>query len=144
MMHYIARGICIKDNEILLAYHKEQSYYFLPGGHIEPGESGRLTVLREFKEETNENISVTEFVTTLEHVWQSKNEIQHEINLIFLVALNKEGADIESCVEHLMFQWVPIKHLNDIHFLPTELKPYLANLLTNQPIPQFISTIHKA
>lgn len=142
MMHYIARGICIKNNAILLAYHKDKSYYFLPGGHIEPGESGHQTVLREFKEETNEDVSVISFVTTLEHVWESKNEIQHEINLIFLVALNKQ--DVGSCVEHLTFKWVPITQFNETHFLPAELKPYLNNLLINEPIPQFISTIHKA
>ena len=43
----IARGVCVKDGKVLLCFPKDRSYAYLPGGHIEFGETGRVALVRE-------------------------------------------------------------------------------------------------
>jgi ADP-ribose pyrophosphatase YjhB (NUDIX family)/RimJ/RimL family protein N-acetyltransferase len=56
------QGAIVRDNQILLIRHREhesgRSYWILPGGGIEPGETGEDCVRREIKEETNLDVRV--------------------------------------------------------------------------------------
>ena len=119
-IHNIVRGICIKNEKILLAYFKKGGYYFLPGGHIENGESMLHSLKREFREEMNMHIKPIELLKIFEHTWTNKNKRHHEINFIFSIELSKEYA-IRSQVAHLEFQWVPLKKIKKINFLPKEV-----------------------
>ena len=42
----IARGVCVKDGKLLLCRAKGGKSTYLPGGHIEFGESGRIALVR--------------------------------------------------------------------------------------------------
>ena len=48
----IARGVCIVDGRLLLCKAKGGSTTYLPGGHIEFGETGRQALVREMQEGT--------------------------------------------------------------------------------------------
>lgn len=56
------QGAIIRDSRILLIRHREhesgRSYWILPGGGIEPGESEEDCVRREMKEETSLDVRV--------------------------------------------------------------------------------------
>ena len=56
------QGAIVRDNQILLIMHREnesgRSYWILPGGGIEPGETDEDCVRREIREETNLDIRV--------------------------------------------------------------------------------------
>ena len=54
----IARGVALSDGRILLCKAKGGSTTYLPGGHIELGETGREALVREMKEETGLDVSV--------------------------------------------------------------------------------------
>jgi hypothetical protein len=45
--HHLARGILIKDDKVLLAQARGNANTFLPGGHIEFGESAKDALKRE-------------------------------------------------------------------------------------------------
>ncbi|MED1478413.1 NUDIX domain-containing protein, partial [Bacillus pseudomycoides] len=49
--HHLVRGIFIKDSKVLLAQAKGYTNTFLPGGHIEFGESSKDALIREIEEE---------------------------------------------------------------------------------------------
>lgn len=119
-IHNIARGVCIQDGSVLLAYFKEDKHYFLPGGHIEIGESALETLRREFMEELKLKVEPTKFIAVLEHLWTNKHSTQHEINFIFSVEA-PSAQNIQSQRPHLEFRWVPLKELNNINFLPKEM-----------------------
>lgn len=139
MTHLLARGICIRDGKLLLAYHKEKRYYFLPGGHIEAGESGKTTLEREAQEEAGLSIKETEFALTFEHAWQGDTEMENEITLIYTFTTDEE--DLRSHEPHLEFSWEAIGDLAAINFLPIALREPLAAFGSGIPLPPFISTL---
>ncbi len=60
------QGAIIRDHDILLIRHREHesgiSYWLLPGGGIEPGETEEDCVIREMKEETNLEIRIVSLI----------------------------------------------------------------------------------
>jgi len=139
----IARGVCIKDEFILLAYHKEDKYHFLPGGHVEFGESLSAALKREFFEELGITIDCHGLVTIFEHGWDKKGVLQHEINFYFSIELTDFSNIIESQVDHLSFEWLPIAKLTEIKFLPSEVLETITNFNKGESSPCFISTLEK-
>lgn len=138
-IHNIARGVCIKNGNILLAYDREGKYYFLPGGHIEPGESMLETIKREFMEEANVLVEPIRFISIFEHAWVNQNKIQHEINFIFLVAASSMH-DIRSEEDHLEFRWIPATEIRNIRFLPTEMLQTVEDVIMNRKGMRFNTT----
>ena len=138
---HIARGICLRGDEILLAYHKELDYYFLPGGHIEENESARSALMREFIEETGIPISVKNLFIVFEHKW-GEEKIQHEINFIFFVNMKKK-AHIASLDKHLSFHWVTLAQFSKTNFLPKKLKAKIMKCQDGSSQQMFISSFSK-
>ncbi len=68
-IHVLSRAVIIHDDKILLCktLDLEISFYFLPGGHIEHGESAENSLLRELKEETSADCKIKRFLGCLEY-----------------------------------------------------------------------------
>ena len=81
-----ACGLLIKEKKILLIKHeglgKLNALWAPPGGAVEFGETIRQTIKREFKEETNLNISVEQQIALCEHI----EFPLHAIELFYRVA----------------------------------------------------------
>ena len=86
-IHLIARGLLVQGENIILCHVKEKNWYFLPGGHIENGESAKQGLLRELKEEIGENdYSISSFIGICENIFSlDENTSQQEVNIIFQV-----------------------------------------------------------
>ena len=91
-------GILEEDNKVLLIEHTKnnRSYWLLPGGGVDWGESIEEAVEREFLEETNLKVKIEEFLFISETLAPDKSK--HVINLYFRVrresgemALGDEG-----------------------------------------------------
>ncbi|MGM0507562.1 MAG: NUDIX domain-containing protein [Fusobacteriota bacterium] len=78
-------GILRKNNKILFIEHqkKEKSYLLLPGGGVDFKETFQESLKREFKEETNLNISVKDMKFISEAIDPSGR--RHIINIFFEV-----------------------------------------------------------
>ena len=87
----IARGVCVKDGKVLLCYPKDRSYSYLPGGHIEFGETGREALVREMKEETGLDATAGDLLGVVESQFVQKGEKHCEINLIYEMGIREEG-----------------------------------------------------
>ncbi len=81
----IARGVVERDGRILLCRNIQAGYYYLPGGHVESGESAAAALAREFVEETGLNARVGAHVLTAEVAFTRSNRVIHEVNLVFHV-----------------------------------------------------------
>ena len=61
IFHHIVRAVMIKDKKLLVAEYIGH-YYFLPGGHVEVGESAESALIRELQEELGVNCSIKQFL----------------------------------------------------------------------------------
>lgn len=100
---------------------------FLPGGHIEFGESAKAALIREIEEETGSTIQVRNFLAAVEHQWQGKQHQHCEINLIFLMTsidLSSQKTP-ESREPNIEFLWHPLNDLASINLQPSVLRTKL-------------------
>ena len=127
--HHLARGIFIKDNKVLLAQATGHSNTFLPGGHIEFGESAKDALIRENDEELGITCTVVSLLGLVEHKWEKKGVLHCEINQVFEVT-NEElttGLNPESRESHLKFFWC---NADDLDTINLQLYPF-RNLIKN-------------
>ena len=123
----IARGVCARDGKVLLCLPKDRSYSYLPGGHIEFGETGREALVREMKEETGLDATAGELLGVVESSFVQKGEKHCEINLIYkmsLVSSLSSSSPLPSCEDWICFDWVPCDRIATANLLPPEMKPY--------------------
>lgn len=62
---------------------KRQAFLRPLGGHVEFGERGEDTVLREMKEETGSGLSELKFLQATEHMFTYRGKPHHEIIFLF-------------------------------------------------------------
>jgi ADP-ribose pyrophosphatase YjhB (NUDIX family)/DNA-binding XRE family transcriptional regulator len=114
---YRVGGFLIKDNKILLT--KRNNKYTIPGGHIRVNETSEEALIREFKEETNIDVEISNFVATLENFFNLKGNDHHEIVIYYkLNILNEENIKFTPDQEKTTFEWVKLEELNNIKLLP--------------------------
>ena len=124
----IARGVCVKDGKVLLCYPKDRRYSYLPGGHIEFGETGREALVREMKEETGLDATAGELLGVVESSFVQNGEKHCEINLIYrmyLVSGLLSSSSVPSCESWICFDWVDCDKLDSVNLLPNEMKQYV-------------------
>ena len=78
-------GILIEDDRVLLIEHtkNDRSYWLLPGGGVDWGESIEEAIKREFLEETNLTVEIENFLFISETL--APDNTKHVINLYFRV-----------------------------------------------------------
>jgi len=120
----IARGICIVDGKILLCLPKNGAYSYLPGGHIEFGETARVALEREMREETGLVAKAGAFRGVVETVFEQKGETHAEISLVYEMVLSDAAslAAVTSQEDWIAFKWVPLTELGAANLLPTEFR----------------------
>lgn len=123
----IVRLVIKKDGKILLCKSNVSGHYYLPGGHIEFGDSITDTIYKEMKEELGMernqiyNIVYKDF---LEQVFGEGEKKRHELNMIFSAEVS-DDLKAESKEKHIGFEWVPLTELNNINLLPKAIIPKL-------------------
>ncbi|MGL1930612.1 MAG: NUDIX domain-containing protein [Desulfotalea sp.] len=119
--HYLARALIQNKGKFLLARGIGLPNTFLPGGHIELGETAESAIAREITEEFGGKVSIQKFLGAVEHQWPQATKENHEINLIFLADLENADSNFppKSLESHLEFLWVTPESLSSV-----DLQPY--------------------
>jgi len=107
-------AIIIRDGEILLVRHLKhgKTYWLLPGGGVDYGETLAEALVREIKEETNLDIVVGRPVLMNDSVPPDKH--RHVLNIYFTARLTGGSLEAE--------QSTPLK---EVGFFPVEALPGL-------------------
>ena len=124
----IARGVCVKDGKLLLCRAKGGKSTYLPGGHIEFGETGRAALVREVKEELGVDSSSGAFLGALENSFMQNGKAHAEINLVYTLDLS-EGVDagnVESQEDWIEFVWHDLDQLDAANLLPEAFRALAA------------------
>lgn len=113
----IARGVCVADGRILLCRAKGGSSTYLPGGHVEFGETGREALVREMREETGLEAATGRFLGVVENSFMQHGKPHAEINLVYEMSV-PEGVRVEAKEDWIEFLWVPLDALDEANLLP--------------------------
>lgn len=127
----LARAVIVKNDRILIAHSIGASNTFLPGGHVQHGESMKIALVRELDEELGVHAEVDMYLGAVEHTWLDDAGVHHEINHCFSVDLPGLHADstLESHEPHLEFFWVKLTELKGSNLEPAPLRSLLADLM---------------
>ena len=108
----IARGVCVIDGKILLCKAKGGKTTYLPGGHIEFGETGRQALVREIREELGLDSTTGAFLGVVENSFMQHGKPHAEINLVYELSLTK--GDVRAREDWIEFEWRPLADLGDL------------------------------
>lgn len=148
VIHVLSRGVVIDQGHILLCKTLDLPvpFYFLPGGHVEHGESVCEALLRELTEETGADCRIKRFLGCLEHSFEpGHNSIchNHEYNFIFEIESNtlKRCHEIPRLEAHIELVWVPLTQLSSIDFRAEPFKQLVPQWLQTSPVDVFQSVM---
>ena len=109
----IARGVCVQDGKILLCRAKGGSTTYLPGGHIEFGETGRQALVRDVKEELGIDAETGRFLGVVENSFLQHGKPHAEINLVYELQV-PSGTAAKACEDWIEFEWRDLNRLDDL------------------------------
>ena len=137
----IARGVAVVDGRVLLCRAKGAKTSYLPGGHIEFGETGREALKREMMEELGVEVETGKFLGVVENKFLQHGKPHAEINLVYEMkmpgpqrgpAQDGEGGgggvgegDVEKVAAKeswIEFEWRELGTLDDAGLLPEEFR----------------------
>jgi 8-oxo-dGTP diphosphatase len=137
-IHVLSRGVIIDQGHILLCRTLDLpiSFYFLPGGHVEHGESVETSLLRELIEETGAHCKIKRFLGCLEYSFEPGHSSichNHEYNFIFEAESEslKSNHKIPQLEAHIELIWVPLHQISEIDFRAEPLQ---------ELVPQWLKT----
>jgi len=125
----IVRGVCIQRGRVLLCRSRKGGRLsYLPGGHIEFGETAREALTREMKEELGLEARVGSFLGCSEHGFMQTGERHAEINLVFRMTLDGVPSDRDPPAREdwIRFFWHPLDRLEAAGLEPAPLCRALA------------------
>ena len=128
-IHVLSRAVIVDSSHILLCKTLDlpSSFYFLPGGHVEYGESAYDALLREIMEETGSKSTIKRFLGCLEYSFEPGHSSichNHEYNFIFEIESEglKRERKIPKLEAHIELLWMPLEKLVGIDFRAEPLR----------------------
>lgn len=127
-LHVVA-AIIHKGDKIFATqrgYGEHKDKWEFPGGKVETGESSEAALIREIREELDADISITEFLTTVEYDYPAF----HLLMDCFIADLT-EGSDLK-LKEHEAARWLSRDELDSVDWLPADVEVVKAILRTSE------------
>ncbi|MFI4898354.1 MAG: NUDIX hydrolase [Phycisphaerales bacterium JB059] len=131
----IARGLILQGGRVLLCRNVKHGYHYLPGGHIEFGESAAAALKREIMEEAGLASRIGAPLLVFEQAFEQNGKPHHELTVVFHVEqlADPDEADpheaglpeVESKEAKLAFDWVELAALPETDLRPIEMKAWL-------------------
>ena len=119
----IARGICVSGGKLLVCRAKGSKTCYLPGGHIEFGETGRRALEREMLEECGREVKTGGFRGVVENTFVQKGVPHSEINLVYSMQFAGPVQDgVSSREDWIEFEWVGLDKLDEAQLLPADFR----------------------
>lgn len=106
----IARGVCLRDGHLLVCKPAKGGRCYLPGGHVEFGETARQALVREIREELGQAAEAGAFLAVTENAFEQAGEPHCEVNLLFRLdvpGLPPPPAAPRAAEPWIGFAWVP-------------------------------------
>lgn len=135
-IHVQSRAVIIKEGHILLCktVGLMPDFYFLPGGHIEHGESAKDALIRELAEEVGFSFTISRFLGCMEYSFDPRLTTHakchtHEYSFIFETssqALPGPAIPLKQQEKTIEISWIPWPAIEQIDLRPEPFKTLLA------------------
>ena len=146
-IHVLSRAVIIDSEHILLCktLDLQENFYFLPGGHVEHGESVQTALLRELVEEIGIESKIKRFLGCLEHSFEfGANSICHNHEYNFVFEIESDHFKIENKIpqreKHIELVWIELAKITEIDFRAKPLKELIPKWL-KQPSSNYIHSV---
>ena len=121
----IARGICVEGGKLLVCVNEEYGYGYMPGGHIEFGESASTALAREFQEECGITVVCSPPILGLELSFEQNGKRRHEVSVVFPVERHDQSTGIKSLEPDIRFEWWSIESLQTTDLRPSMIRDWI-------------------
>ncbi|MBR5393346.1 MAG: (deoxy)nucleoside triphosphate pyrophosphohydrolase [Prevotella sp.] len=113
----VVAAVIRKDGKIFATqrgYGEWKDWWEFPGGKMEPGETPEEALKREIHEELSTEISVDQFLCTVEYDYPKFHLTMH----CYLCSLLSEALHLN---EHEAARWLSMDELNSVKWLPADV-----------------------
>lgn len=112
-----ATAFVLRDGAVLLTCRSDNGNWSMPGGAHDPGESLSMTAVRETKEETGIDVTLTGVAgiyTDPRHVihYTSNDEVRQEFTVVYRA--DYVAGEPTTSSETTIVQWVPVAEIDDL------------------------------
>ena len=114
---HVVAALIRRGNEVFATqrgYGDYKDWWEFPGGKIEPGEMPEQALTREIREELTADISVDEYLTTVEYDYP-----EFHLSMACFWCSIRDGQ--LTLLEHEAARWLPLGDLRQVKWLPADL-----------------------
>ncbi len=109
-MQRVTNCLYLKDDKVLLLQKPRRNWWVAPGGKMEPGESIRDSVIREFREETGIFLRNPEVKGIFTFIIQENDQVISEWMMFSFLATEGDGVSLQQSEEGIL-QWHTIDQI---------------------------------
>ena len=139
----LVRAVIEDHGRFLIAHTKGASNTYMPGGHVESGESLKHALVRELIDELGLEVEVGPYLGAIEHAWVDGGGNNHEISHFFQVTSSGANEDRppKSLEDHIEFFWLAPSEFDERNLQPAPLRQLITNLKSQPQTIWYASTI---
>jgi NUDIX domain. len=112
-MQRVANCLFIRDRQVLLLKKPRRGWWAIPGGKVEPGETLKEAVIREYFEETGVKLEKPKLCGIYSFFTNKDGKSDSEWMMFVFVATSGKG-EAKTETDEGVLQWHPIDHLKDL------------------------------
>ena len=137
-LKFRSAGLILRGQDVLLHRGRDDDFWTLPGGTIEPGERSDEALCREIDEELHLAVRAVRLLWVVENRFTYVGRRFHEIGFYWLLDVPEQawsgqrwpehGGEFEMIEPGIIFRWAPVSDLGSIRIKPNFLPQGIAAL----------------